>query len=427
MTEQTGAPPPPPRRGRLILWTIAGLTVLGVAAGVFARFVWLARELDTAEAALRRNDPAAARIRLEKYLAHRPTDQRALLLAAEAARRSEAFADAERYVTALEKKTGPTPQSRLEWVLLGAQQGDFAPDEERLHSEVVNNNPDSPLILEALAKGYRAAYRFSDANLMLNRLLELNPDHVPALVLRGNINEGLRRFEPATADFQRALKLAPDNPTVLSAVAGYRSRRGYTHEAIAEFEQALRAQPGDATILLGLARAAFDTADLTEAERRLDDLLANHPGHVEALVERGRAALRRNQPAVAEPFLAQAVQRAPWNRDAQQLQRLALKDLGRTEALSQAEGRLAALDAEESLLGRLLPKARGDARNTAVRWELWLWSVRNGQHEEGVAWLTEILRADPRHGPTHTALAEHFEKIGQPRRAALHRAIVSES
>ena len=40
---------------------------------------------------------------------------------------------------------------------------------------------------------------------------------------------------------------------------------------------------------------------------------------------------------------------------------------------------------------------------------------------EGFAWLTEILRAAPKDARANAALADHFERAGQPRRAALHR------
>ena len=49
------------------------------------------------------------------------------------------------------------------------------------------------------------------------------------------------------------------------------------------------------------------------------------------------------------------------------------------------------------------------------------WAVRNGQPEEEVAWLSEILRDQPRHHAAHAAFADYFDRAGQPRRTALHR------
>src|SRR5262249_37829584 len=125
------------RRPRLVAWAVGVLTLaalsVGIGVGIAGRFRPEV-ELAAAEKALRQDDPAAARVHLDLCLAHSPNLPKALLLAATAARRSGACADAERFLTAFEEATGPTPASRLEWALLGAQQGDFAGEEERLLS-----------------------------------------------------------------------------------------------------------------------------------------------------------------------------------------------------------------------------------------------------------------------------------------------------
>jgi Tfp pilus assembly protein PilF len=59
--------------------------------------------------------------------------------------------------------------------------------------------------------------------------------------------------------------------------------------------------------------------------------------------------------------------------------------------------------------------------DNAVRWDLSELARRNGQSEEAYAWLLEILRFDPNHAAAHAALAEYFDRAGQPRRADLHR------
>src|SRR5262245_57625005 len=151
-------------RRRLVFWTVVALVLAGLGLGILEFFVWRpAALLRDAEEALRRNDPAAARASLDRYLARRPHDPRALFLAAQAARRSDACADAERFLTAFEQPSGRTDASSLEWLLLGAQQGDFGDQEETLRSAVSRNRPESPAILEALAKGYHVTFRSRDA------------------------------------------------------------------------------------------------------------------------------------------------------------------------------------------------------------------------------------------------------------------------
>jgi tetratricopeptide (TPR) repeat protein len=410
------------RRGRLVVWLLGGLTLACLLAGLAARAARPTDALPAAEQALRQNDPITARAHLDRYLAYWPNDGPALLLAARAARRSDACADAEQLLVVFEQQFGPTDACRLEWTLLGVQQGDFADDEPRLRSTADGNHPATAEILEALAKGYQVTYRLRDALPVLDRLLDLSPGHVPAYLVRGTVRDRLRRWDEAEADFRRAVELAPANVSAHAALAGLLNYRGHTREAIYHYELVLRSRPGDPASLLGLARAFTDAADLDEAQRRLDELLAAGPDHAEALVERGRLALRRGRADEAETFLARAVRVAPWHRDGHQLYLTVLKDLGRGEAVSPWEARLAGLHAEDALGGRLKLQVKRTPGDPGVCWELWQWSVRNGQPEVGFGWLTEVLRRAPWHAPAHAALADYFERAGQPRRAALHRA-----
>jgi Tfp pilus assembly protein PilF len=421
MNRRGGLPPGAARR-RIAFWAVGGLLLAGLAAGVAGRAARPGLELDAAEAALRRHDPDAARPHLDRALALSPKNERALLLAAHAARRSGACADAERFLTAFEDTARPTEASRLEWALLGAQQGDFGDEEDRLRSAVGRRHPEEAAMLEALAKGYAASYRWPDAVAALERLLDRDPDHVPALLLRGSIAERFRRADAAEEDLRRAVAKAPGRADAQAALAGLLSRRGHTREAIYHYELAQRLRPADPAARLGLARALADDADLAGAGRQLDDLLAADPDRPDGLVERGRLALRRRQAAEAEPFLARAARATPWHREAHQLHLAALKDLGRSEAASQCAASLDGLRVEDAAGGRLKLRARDNPGDAGIRMDLWEWSVRNGQTEEGVAWLTEILRADPRHARAHAALADYFDRSGQPRRAAQHRA-----
>src|SRR5262249_31386985 len=187
------------RRGRLVFWTAGAFALAALALGILVFFVWPAAALRDAEQALARDDAEAARAALDRHLARRPQDPRALFLAARAARRSDACADAERFLTAFERVSGPTDASRVEWVLLGAQQGDYANDEVDLLMLVARGHPDAPAILEALAKGYHVNFRSQSALEAVSRLLDQKPDHVPALILRGTILARMRKLDAAKA------------------------------------------------------------------------------------------------------------------------------------------------------------------------------------------------------------------------------------
>ena len=377
-------------------------------------------DLRAAEAALARNDPASARPRLDHRLTYWPSDKQALFLAARAARRDDAYADAERFLTRYEDVYGSTEESKLEWSLLGAQQGDFQGDAGRLRGSLDPKNPNADLISEALAKGLRAEFRFEPAIGELNRLIERVPDQVLARVLRGTLNADQRHMAEAEVDLRKAVEIAPDNFNTHLALAGFLTHTGHSREAIAHYECVLRMRPGDPTALLGLARALSDAADTVASAAKLDELLSANPNHVDGLTERGRLALQTGDPATAETFLLRAVKDAPWNRDATRY--LLASQTGRKpDEAARTAARVSELKLEDGVDGRLKNRVLNNPTDNAARWELWLWSKKNGQLVEGVAWLLEILRFDARHTQAHAALAEYFEQAGQPRRAANHR------
>jgi predicted Zn-dependent protease len=313
----------------------------------------------------------------------------------------------------------------LEWALLGAHQGDLADEEKRLRALVESGHPGAAAIREALARGYQIAGRWPEAMQEINAILRSSPDHAAMLVQRGTILRrlgGVHSMGSAEQDFRRAVALAPENPRAQAALAGALSDLGYLQEAASHYELVLRSEPTNPGALLGLARALTDGAHVTEAEQRLDQLLAAYPDHAHGLVERGRLALRQGRPAEAAGYLARAVHAAPWHRDGNRLYLLALKETGQSEPAAQCEAHLAELKAEDARKGRLDTRLVHALNDPSSYWDLYQWSLRNGKDEEALGYLVEVLRHDPRHRMAHEALADYFDRAGQPRRAAQHRA-----
>jgi Tfp pilus assembly protein PilF len=408
-------------RPRLLVW-LTGLGLLLAIGGFGAWYFWPALWLNSAETALLQNDPLAALEFLQRYRTRHPNDPQALLLSAQAARRNNDCRSAENFLTQYEKITGHKGASSLEWELLGAQQGDLIGVEEGLKSAVKNQSPDTPQIIEALAKGYEATYRWPEALKTLEFLLSQDKTHVPAMILHGSMLLRLHHADAAEQDFRRAVELMPNNSAARKALGELLQKRGYTDEALRNFQTAYKATPTDPAVLLGLARVYLDAAELSEAEHTLDKLLTTQPQHAEALVEKGRLLLRQGRAAEAEAALSRALATAPWNRDAQSLEIVALKELGRKEDADKAETRLAELIADDATGGKLKVQARDRPGDVEVRRKLWQWFERNGQPEEGLSWLSEILRVAPHDPQAHAALADYFDRVGQPKRAAEHRA-----
>ena len=56
-----------------------------------------------------------------------------------------------------------------------------------------------------------------------------------------------------------------------------------------------------------------------------------------------------------------------------------------------------------------------------LHYELGIIYLRNGKPDVGVRWLYSALKVDPNHHPSHQALGDYFERIGDSEKAAQHR------
>jgi Tfp pilus assembly protein PilF len=405
------------KRPRIVVWIIGALAAAALLAVAAQRLLLPMLEIQKAEAELRHYDAVAARARLQKFPYQ---DSAALLLSARAARLCNAYAEAERQLFSFDSKHPPTASSALEWQLLGAQQGDFFGQEGQLRAQAESPGADHS-ILQALAQGYLVSYRTPDAYAAVEKLLERHPSDIYGLRIRAAVREAMRKNELAEEDLRHAVDIAPANSATHSALADLLGKVGKSREAIYHYEVAHQLQASDAASLLGLARALVDEARLDEAERTLDELLVLDPDNVEGLVERGRLALRRGKPADAKPFLATALERAPWQREALDIQAIVFKELGPVQDARETAARIDQWKAEDGIGGKLKLRAQANPYDVPVRLELWRWCRRNGQWKDGAAYLYEILRLDARQPLAHQALAEYFEQVGQPHRAEQHR------
>jgi tetratricopeptide (TPR) repeat protein len=320
-----------------------------------------------------------------------------------------------------EQRRGVTAEGRLEWLLLGVQQGDLGGQDSHLESLVHANDPATPLILEALAKGFMNVARWNRMISCLDMLLKRQPGNVPALILRGKGWEGLHNSERALEDYERAVDLDPESREGRLRLADTLQRLGQVRVALAHYELLRQRQAGDPAVLLGLARCRFDSHDLDQAEELLNILLAAKPDHVAALVEQGRLALCRGQAADAEEKLSRAAALAPWHREAHRLLLSCLQTQDKGRQAEKCQVRVRELQASDSLLGRLSLRYRNSPRDASVRFELAKWAMQNGREQDGLRWLFATLIVDPQHGQAHQVLADYFEHNGQTRRSAEHR------
>lgn len=401
---------------------LVGLIVAGV--GLVAVQAWAFSHLRAARAAVERSHNREAREHLEAYLTVWPHDPDALLLAARTARRVGTFDDATRYLDQYEAVRGKDDDGLiLERVLLQAQRGRMDRVRDYCETRVRENHPDAPLILEAEASGLMRMYRLVEAGEVLKVWLERRPDDPIALTLRGVLHDLQGHTPDATADFSRAVELDPDKDDARLRLTGLLLQSHEGGEALPHLEYLKKRMPDEPLIDVRIAQSRSLLGQTAEAEKVLDGVLARLPHYADAQALRGKLAMQDGREAEAEKWLREAVAQDPGAYEARYQLYLCLSHQGKE---ADAKAALERLNAQEEDLKEITDLVGGKMQQSpydpALHYQAGMIATRAGNVAEGVRWLESALELDPHYAPAHKALAAYYEQIGDPGRAAQHRA-----
>jgi predicted Zn-dependent protease len=405
-------------------FVLAGLLLALAGWGLYlaGRHLWAAYHYRAARQAMDAYDFTRARGHLERCLRVWPASASTHLLAAQAARRAGAFPEAQRHLDRCQELEDDPGFILREWNMLRAQRGELNPQVEGYLLSCLQQEPaDTPLLLEALARGYLRASRVGDARRCMERLLALRPEQPQLLVWYGEILEHFGRLDLAVKAYQEALDLDPDNDWCRLCLAEKQLYRAQPAAAAVHFEVLLHRLPGNPAVRLGLARCRRMCGQPEEARELLDALAAEQPGEALILSERGKLALDLGELAEAEDWLRRALARMPHDRQTVFALYQCLAQRGRTEEAKKYLAQVEALDADRKRLAELTEQVIKTRHAPALRCELGLVCLRLGQEQDGLRWLVSALIDDPTHAPAHRALADYYEKAGKPDLAAYHR------
>ena len=208
LTWLRGARPRPAR----LLALVALLLVIGLGLTLAGGHAWAGDHLRDAERALGRYRLPEARGHLARCLRAWPRHFRAHLLAAQTARRLDDFEAAERHLARCQEIRGGLPDAVvLEQTLLRAQRGGMDPMTPYLRSLVEYDHPATPLILEAMARGYLRASRYLDAAAVLAVWLGRDPDDVQANFMLGWVREQIGPQQQAVDNYRRVVEVDPEH------------------------------------------------------------------------------------------------------------------------------------------------------------------------------------------------------------------------
>jgi tetratricopeptide (TPR) repeat protein len=411
-----------PRRALLALALLGVLAWGGTLAG---RDLWARHYYAAAQQALAREDLDQAQHDLDLCLKVWDDRPEVHLLAAQTARRRDAYDDADRHLTACERLQGKTEAAALERDLLIAQQG--APDSVigRLKGVASQRPGQAAAVWEAIAKGYLNCYCKAEALAYAERLLQQSPDHLHGRMWRGRALESLDRAEDAVPDFERAVELAPGWDEARLRLAACLFRVGRPWDARVHYEALRERRPDDPEVLLGLSRCCYDLHDLDGARQSLDRLLDLRPSDVPALLDRGRLEFHAGRTAEAERWLRRASELAPRDREVCLALARCLEAEARETEAQLCRDRLRQILADLQVIHDLIEKSKHTPDDAALRYQIGVRLQERGEEADAASWFFAALGEDPHYVPAHVALANYFEHTGQHFRAAWHRRAAS--
>ena len=415
-----------PRRRRAWWYALGVAAVLGVGAFAGMPYVRGWYHWRAAEQALAQRDLETARSHLTKCLLDWPGSSATHLLAARTARRALAFAEAEEHLRQCERLEGDaTPETTLEQALLEAQRSELTPKQERYFRDLLQQgDPNGLYILEVLTSECMRRDRYLDVQRLLERWLELRPDDPEALVRRGWVAERFFDYGEACRNYEKALTQEPQRDGVRLRLAEALLESGRALDAREQLEMLRQKQPGDGIVLVKLARCDLKLGNVEQARELVDGVLARDPDNVEALIERGQLAFQASEIKEAERWWRKAEKHARFDRQIVFNLAQVLERLGKKDEQKPYRARLKAIDDDLKRMRELFQELLKKPHDAEVRYQIGMIFLRNEQTKEAARWFATALEEDKLHRPTHEALIDYYERIGDKKRADVHRQIL---
>jgi tetratricopeptide (TPR) repeat protein len=409
---------------RRLVFLVLALVALGVGGKVLFDQGWAWYHFRAGKVELERHHNLRALEHLEACLQTWPRDPDALFLTARACGRLGDFDRAEAYLKQCEGTHRLAEDVGLERVLLRAARGDVDGVSGYCRALIDKGHPAASLLFEAMISGYLRVYRFADAGRYLEQWLKKQPDNPQALLLQGRLFEQLNNHAEAAAAFQRVLDLDPEQNEARLLLAGILLDLRKGQEALPHLQRLRDELPGHRLIQVLLARCLDHVGRRSEAQTVLDDLLSGQQTYAPALAERGKLAVREGDLELAESLLREACLREPGDYSAHYQLYLCLTLRDKKSEAKEVLQRMNEINENQAKIREITGgKMQRAPRNPEVHYELGATLLRAGSVEEGLQWLQSALKLDPKHGPTHQVLANHYLQLGQFGRAARHREL----
>ena len=183
--------------------------------------------------------------------------------------------------TAYEKSFELSPERRLMAVAAEHQREGRIEEAERSYRRVLVKNPRNVDALRLLALIAAQADRPDDAEVLLQKAIEIAPDFMLALLDLARLFRDQERLREALEVLDRALALEPINPQAHFLRAATLARMSFTREAIESYRQCLSEQPRHMGALLGLGHVLKAVGEYVPAVESYQACIRESPDYGE--------------------------------------------------------------------------------------------------------------------------------------------------
>jgi tetratricopeptide (TPR) repeat protein len=282
------------------------------------------------------------------------------------------------------------------------------------------------MVAKELARIYLSSYRIEQAAAPIDRWRKLAPEDPQPYLWRNEIaSRGSAEPWALIQNYRAALERDPNLDHARLALAEQLSKDRHFDDAEQEYRTYLERIPKDAAALVGLGRIFFQRGDLDTSTEFFETALKIDPRQPDALKELGQIDLRLGRFQQACDRLCLLTEIQPYEYDVRYSFAQALKLAGDESRWRIESAHAARLRKEQDHILKLRTSLALQPNNPAIRFEVAKWMIDNGHVQEGLNWTAEILRTEPRHGPTHRLLADYYQKQGNPGQANYHRLMAT--
>ena len=407
-------------RRKPVRWVCIGL----MAVGLFFAYPNLNRTIRTffAERALRERNAELALGWLESIPEWDRLGQTHLLFVKAYRRQGKFDLVRENLQTAWDSGVPREQLEREQWLAL-AKSGQTREAELHLKQLMLDPRDDGQEICESFVTGYFVNVQFAKAASLLNVWEADFPEDPRPHELRGLWLQDTERWGEAATCYEKALSLVPGKTRIRRAMAVCLRELHEYDKAEIQFLQCLKETPDDSQLLIQWAEWLLSNGKVNEAKSVLQKIMNVDSENQDAKFAMAKTLLMDGDVKQALETLQQLHDEKPSDSKIQYSLASALQASGMTEQAAEMFKQVTAAEKQLRRKQELIDSLDQTANKSDVLYEIAMIAMNHESPAEGLRWLQNLIDLNPRYAAAHTALADHYHRIGRLEKEKIHREL----